>query len=185
MGQDVVHLPGDAGPLAAPGLLVAQLLLALGTVGAIAQRRHEIPPGADVRAGGDAEPHADQVDERVGPQRVQALVLEAADDGDDQRPRCGDQQRPVPAPHGEGVQPGSKHDGDAGHQHHRAADDGDGDRRSTAPPQGDDADRRRGDLDRDRRPVLVLPAEHDRQHADQRQRHERQVRGARADALPP
>ena len=53
VGEHVVHLARDAGALVLARLLDAQLLLGLGAVGALAQRRHELAPGADEHAPGD------------------------------------------------------------------------------------------------------------------------------------
>ena len=51
VGQHVVHLPGDAGPLGEPGLLGAQLTFLFGPLGALTQRVDQVPAGPDVRTG--------------------------------------------------------------------------------------------------------------------------------------
>ena len=75
VGQDVVHLAGDAGPLGEHRLLRPELLLLLGLRRPVAQRVHEVAAGADVRAGrreqrGLDEPGHDEPDparRAVGP----------------------------------------------------------------------------------------------------------------------
>ena len=68
--EDLVHLPGDAGPLGMPRLLGEQPLLGLGTLGTFPQRGDELAPGP-----GEHAPGQHRRVERGGPQHLLPLAV--------------------------------------------------------------------------------------------------------------
>ena len=79
VGEHVVHLPRDPGPLVGAGLRDPELLLGLGALGAVPQRPHQLAPGADVHAPAEDPGGEDRVDGERQPLRL--VVLHRLDRG--------------------------------------------------------------------------------------------------------
>ena len=67
VGQHVVHLAGDPGPLVGPGLRDAELLLGLGALGAVPQGPEQLAARADVHAPAEDRDRDDDVDRAGSP----------------------------------------------------------------------------------------------------------------------